>query len=64
MIDEPAERTRLAAAARIRGQQFDIRVFVRKMERLYTLLHEVSRATRRRGVLRADLSFLASGVSG
>jgi hypothetical protein len=34
------------------------------MERLYTLLHEVSRATRRQGVLRADLSFLTSGVSG
>jgi hypothetical protein len=29
---------------------------------LYTLLHEVSRATRRRGVLRADLSFLTAGI--
>ena len=63
MIDDPDQRARLGAAARVRGQQYDIGVFVRKMERLYTLLHEVSRATRRRGVLRADLSFLASGAA-
>jgi hypothetical protein len=30
------------------------------MERLYTLLHETSRATRRKGILAADLSFLTS----
>lgn len=63
MIDHPDDRARLAAAARESGQRYDIGVFVRKMERLYTLLHEVSRATRRQGVLRADLSFLSSGVS-
>jgi len=62
-IDHPDERARLSAAARITGAQYDIGVFVRKMERLYTLLHEVSRATRRRGVLQADLSFLTSGIS-
>ena len=62
-IDYPEERARLGAAARVSGRRYDIGVFVRKMERLYTLLHEVSRATRRRGVLRADLSFLTSGVS-
>ena len=62
-IDHPDERTRLSATARITGAQYDIGVFVRKMERLYTLLHEVSRATRRRGVLQADLSFLTSGIS-
>jgi hypothetical protein len=28
------------------------------MEQLYDLLHRVSRPTRRRGVLEADLSFL------
>jgi hypothetical protein len=28
------------------------------MEQLYEILHRVSRATRRRGVLHADLSFL------
>jgi glycosyltransferase involved in cell wall biosynthesis len=63
MIDRPDERARLAAAARESGQRYDIAAFVRKMERLYTLLHETSRATRRQGVLRADLSFLTSGVS-
>ena len=62
-IDHPAERARLGAAARDSGQQFGIDAFVRKMERLYVLLHEVSRATHRRGVLRADLSFLTSGTS-
>jgi glycosyltransferase involved in cell wall biosynthesis len=63
IIDHPDDRGRLAAAARESGQRYDIGVFVRKMERLYTLLHETSRATRRQGVLRADLSFLSSGVS-
>ena len=62
-VDHPEERARLGAAARVSGRRYDIGVFVRKMERLYTLLHEVSRATRRRGVLRADLSFLTSGAS-
>ena len=59
-IDHPEERARLGAAARLRGRQYDIRVFVRKMERLYTLLHETSRATRRKGILATDLSFLTS----
>jgi glycosyltransferase involved in cell wall biosynthesis len=59
-MDRPDERARLGAAARVTGRQYDIRVFVRKMERLYTLLHETSRATRRQGILAADLSFLTS----
>jgi len=63
LIDRPDERARLAAAARESGQRYDIGAFVGKMERLYTLLHETSRATRRQGVLRADLSFLTSGAS-
>ena len=62
-IDHPEERARLGAAARVSGRRYDIALFVRKMERLYTLLHDVSRATHRRGVLRADLSFLTSGAS-
>jgi glycosyltransferase involved in cell wall biosynthesis len=61
-IDHPQERARLSAAARERGREYDIGQFVRKMERLYTLLHEVSRPTRRRGILTADLSFLASAA--
>jgi glycosyltransferase involved in cell wall biosynthesis len=58
-MDEPALRARLGAAAHATGTQYDIAAFVRKMEQLYDLLHRVSRATRRRGVLEADLSFLA-----
>ena len=62
-MDHPDERVRLGAAARISGRRYDIAAFVRKMERLYVLLHEVSRATHRKGVLRADLSFLTSEAS-
>ena len=57
-IDRPDERARLSAAARQTGRQYDIDAFVRKMERLYVLLQQTSRATRRQGILRADLSFL------
>jgi glycosyltransferase involved in cell wall biosynthesis len=60
MADEPDTRARLARQARETGATFDIAAFVRKMERLYLLLHRVSRATRRRGVLTADLSFLTT----
>ena len=57
-IDRPEERARLSAAARQTGHKYDIDAFVRKMERLYVLLQQTSRATRRQGILRADLSFL------
>ena len=57
-MDRPAERARLGAAARETGRQYDIDLFVRKMERLYQLLHQVSRPSHRRGVLAADLAFL------
>jgi glycosyltransferase involved in cell wall biosynthesis len=59
MIDDGALRARLGAQARQTGRQYDIAAFVAKMERLYELLHRVSRATHRRGVSEADLSFLA-----
>ena len=62
LIDEPDTRARLSEAARVGARQYDIATFVGKMERLYDLLHRVSRATHRRGVLRADLSFLTSKV--
>jgi len=62
LIDSPDERARLSVHARIAGAQYDIAAFVRKMERLYDLLHEVSRKTKRQGVLQADLSFLSTGV--
>ena len=62
MMDRPDDRARFAAAARAAGRGFGIDAFVRKMERLYTLLHEVSRPTKRRGILQQDLSFLTSGA--
>jgi glycosyltransferase involved in cell wall biosynthesis len=62
-IDAPELRARLSAEARQTGRQYDIDAFVRKMERLYLLLHDVSRKTKRRGVVRADLSFLTSSPS-
>jgi glycosyltransferase involved in cell wall biosynthesis len=57
-MDDPSLRARLSTAARVKGQKYDIGAFVRKMERLYTLMNEVSRRTHRRGVAAADLSFL------
>jgi glycosyltransferase involved in cell wall biosynthesis len=57
-MDHPAECARLGTAARETGRRYDIDAFVRKMERLYQLLHQVSRASHRRGVLTADLAFL------
>lgn len=58
LMDAPSERARLSANARVTGGSYDIGAFVRKMERLYTMLHDVSRRTHRRGVLEQDLSFL------
>ncbi len=60
LAGDAAERARLGRAARETGRQYDIDAFVRKMERLYVLMHETSRDTRRAGVARADLSFLTS----
>ena len=58
MMDEPETRARLAANARETANRFDIAAFVRKMERLYDVLHAKSRATGRRVVETEDLSFL------
>ncbi len=62
LIDSREDRVRLSGHARVTGQHYGIAAFVRKMERLYDLLHRVSRPTKRRGVLEADLSFLSDGV--
>ena len=58
LIANPALAASFAAEARRTGQRYDIAAFVRKMEKLYELLHETSRATHRAGILKADLSFL------
>ena len=60
VCEQPGLAERLAAEARRTGARFDIGVFVRKMERLYEILHDTSRATNRAGVLRADLEFLTT----
>ncbi len=62
LIDDPALRARLGAEAARTSLQYDIATFVRKMERLYEILHRVSRPTNRRGVLEEDLSFLETRV--
>jgi glycosyltransferase involved in cell wall biosynthesis len=62
LATDTGTRRRLAANARVTGASYDIDRFVRKMERLYVLLHETSRATRRAGILRADLDFLTTGA--
>jgi glycosyltransferase involved in cell wall biosynthesis len=58
LIDTPAERVRLGAAARKTAEAYDITAFVRKMERLYDILHRESRALHRRVTTQVDLSFL------
>jgi glycosyltransferase involved in cell wall biosynthesis len=58
LIEQPGLAERLSHAAKETGTLYDIAAFVRKMERLYEILHTTSRATRRAGVLQADLGFL------
>lgn len=60
VIEQPGLAERLGRAARTTGARYDIARFVRKMERLYDILHQSSRATRRAGVLTADLDFLTA----
>jgi glycosyltransferase involved in cell wall biosynthesis len=58
LLRSPERREALGREARLTGARYDIQAFVRKMERLYDLLHETSRRTRRAGILDADLAFL------
>ena len=63
LIIQPALAASLAAGARATGARYDIDVFVRKMERLYELLHESSRRTKRQIARTADLRFLHDGAA-
>jgi glycosyltransferase involved in cell wall biosynthesis len=58
LIDHPDERARLGTASRATAESFDIQAFVRKMERLYDILHAESRPRKRRIAGEVDLSFL------
>jgi hypothetical protein len=58
LIETPGLAASLSQGAKLTGAKYDIAVFVRKMERLYEILHRTSRATGRAGVLEADLRFL------
>jgi len=71
LLDNPSLAAQLGAEARSTGARYDIGAFVRKMERLYELLHESSRVTKppnrgrfggpgRAGILKTDLSFLTT----
>ena len=71
LLDDDALAARLAAEARKTGARYDIGAFVRKMERLYELLHETARVKgppsrgrfggpSRTGILKTDLSFLTA----
>ncbi len=60
LMTDPVLRARIASAGRATARDYDIAAFVRKMERLYDLLHAKSRATGRRVVETEDLSFLAT----
>lgn len=60
LFESPALAAALSTEARKTGARYDIAAFVRKMERLYELLHEASRVPGRTGILKTDLSFLAT----
>ena len=60
-MDNPSERARLSANARVTGREYDILAFVHKMERLYELLHDATQARHGRGLPAEALTFLTSG---
>ena len=60
LLGNQNRRDKLSSQARLTGASYDINAFVRKMEQLYGLMHEMSKRTHRKGVAAADLSFLSS----
>jgi len=63
LAGDPAARAALGSNARRTGARYDIDVFVRKMERLYELLHASPRSGGRAVISRDQLSFLAESAS-
>jgi len=64
LIEDPIARDRLADGARRSAQQYDIAAFVRKMERLYDILHRESLPRRRHVAEAIDLEFLTRKAGG
>ena len=60
LMDDPALRQRLSEGGRRSARQYDIAAFVRKMERLYDILHRESRSRKRRIAETLDLAFLTA----
>lgn len=60
LIETPQFAERLAAQARQTGARYDLDLFVRKMERLYEILHRASRVSGRASLRDEDLGFLTS----
>ena len=63
LLDNPGRRDELAGAARRTGAGYDINAFVRKMERLYRIMHESRDKLARCGLAGADLGFLSDQES-
>jgi glycosyltransferase involved in cell wall biosynthesis len=60
LIENNALAEALGRQAMETGRRYDIAAFVRKMERLYELLHRTSPGSGRAGILKQDLSFLST----
>ena len=60
LLENKALAQALGQAATETGRRYDIAAFVRKMERLYELLHRTSPQSGRAGILKQDLSFLST----
>ena len=60
LLEDKALAEALGREATETGRRYDIAAFVRKMERLYELLHRTSSETGRAGILKQDLSFLST----
>ncbi len=63
LLDNPGRRDELACAARLTGARYDITTFVRKMERLYRIMHESRGKPAPRGLAGVNLSFLSDQES-